>query len=578
MTYEELLQLFTPQQLAAQGFNPQGQALPPTPPEPEQWYTDYSAGRTGRPFTAPPTMAVLHDFASKSDPKNIDKYNWAFDEQGIYKLLPEGVKGAHARDFNTQLGIAHRGYEGEKLTPGAIRNAEKLLSKLEAQYPGLEYKTHYALGPRGTLSGGKSPKEGTWFQQVRPGGKKMTPEEFQMLLLSEGAVDPTAGVAATTRGIGAQQPSVAVPAAAVDTSGGGTPQPGPPARDPRQNPQQAAEGRSKWETVLADDRTRAWLAAFGARVMQPSWGGPMGQLGSGLEAGALAYGNTGKAMEDLRLKELDREDKDLDRESRERIASANIEGRQQVAEMRGQFSLQRAAQAAGVKNTAENKIFADNYTKTAAAYRTANANAAFTGTPVLSEEEIAMRASQAAQDALAQHRAAFGKGAGTGTAGARNSEIPAGAGGQGGDKGQGQGQSGAKNEPGSLVTPPAQTGIGSVISKIAPVGVTDLVKGAGAVGNVLRGIGTGGTVAAPSGGGQPAAAPAQKQSMSWDDYVAKLESQGMAHLLHDPKERALMKQAAKGMVGGEQIIRMLDGLDAVYGVNPQQATPMMGAP
>jgi hypothetical protein len=176
----------------------------------------------------------------------------------------------------------------------------------------------------------------------------------------------------------------------------------------------------------------------------------MGQLGSGLEAGALAYGNTGKAMEDLRLKEMDREDKDLDRESREKIATANIEGRQQVAEMRGQFSLQRAAAASRVKNTAENKIFADNYTKTAAAYRAANANSAFTGTPQLSEEEIAMRAAQAAQDALAQHRAAFGKGQGTGTAGARNSEIPARGEGQGGSTVPGKTPPKAENKPGSF--------------------------------------------------------------------------------------------------------------------------------
>ena len=147
----------------------------PEPPAPPKFdFTDFSAGRGGRPLDRKMLDTVVaHDTSGVrgrlSDPQNLKAYHFAFDDKGAYRLLPEGVQAPHAAGFNPRsLSFAYRGMEGSEVPPQAIENGARIARYLMDTY-GMtpeQFKAHPALGAAGTRSGGKDPREAAWLPTV----------------------------------------------------------------------------------------------------------------------------------------------------------------------------------------------------------------------------------------------------------------------------------------------------------------------------------------------------------------------------------------------------------------------------
>lgn len=134
---------------------------------------------SGRRFAALPAdnvrNIVLHDVSG--DPSNrrlprggnIPNYHITFDEKGIYNEIALDQRAPHAASFNkNSIGIAHIGFEDDKLSPQAIANGAKAV-KMVADRFGVSPEnilTHPGAGPSATKSGGKDPKEASWRTQV----------------------------------------------------------------------------------------------------------------------------------------------------------------------------------------------------------------------------------------------------------------------------------------------------------------------------------------------------------------------------------------------------------------------------
>lgn len=137
---------------------------------------DFTAGRR---FAALPAdnvrNIVLHDVSG--DPSNrrlprggnIPHYHITFDEKGVYNEIALDQRAPHAASFNkNSIGIAHIGFEDDKLSPQAIANGAKAV-KMVADRFGVSPEnilTHPGAGPNATRSGGKDPKEASWRSQV----------------------------------------------------------------------------------------------------------------------------------------------------------------------------------------------------------------------------------------------------------------------------------------------------------------------------------------------------------------------------------------------------------------------------
>lgn len=136
---------------------------------------DFTAGRK---FAALPAEnvrnIVLHDVSGNPNnrrlPKggNIPHYHITFDENGIYNEIALNQRAPHAMSFNKDsIGIAHIGFEDDKLSPQAIANGAKAV-KLVADKFGISPErilTHPGAGPNATRSG-KDPKEASWRNAV----------------------------------------------------------------------------------------------------------------------------------------------------------------------------------------------------------------------------------------------------------------------------------------------------------------------------------------------------------------------------------------------------------------------------
>lgn len=133
----------------------------------------------GRNFAALPAgnvrNIVLHDVSGPTGSRrlpsggHIPHYHITFDDKGIYNEISLDQRAPHAAAFNkNSIGIAHIGYEGDKLSPQAIANGAKAV-KMVADRFGISPEhilTHPGAGPSATKSGGKDPNEASWRGQV----------------------------------------------------------------------------------------------------------------------------------------------------------------------------------------------------------------------------------------------------------------------------------------------------------------------------------------------------------------------------------------------------------------------------
>lgn len=137
---------------------------------------DFTAGRKFADLPAANVSnIVLHDVSGDPSnrrlPKggNIPHYHITFDDNGIYNEISLDQRAPHAARFNkNSIGIAHIGFEDDKLSPQAIANGAKAV-KMVAEKFGISPEnilTHPGAGPSATKSGGKDPKEASWKSQV----------------------------------------------------------------------------------------------------------------------------------------------------------------------------------------------------------------------------------------------------------------------------------------------------------------------------------------------------------------------------------------------------------------------------
>lgn len=138
-------------------------------------FRDFSNGRSGRPL-APNQVRyiILHDVSGNPktralpSPGNIPNYHITFDDKGVYQEMPLNVQAPHARAFNKQaIGIAYRGFEGDKLSPQAIANGAAAVKAVAQQFGITPERilTHPGAGRSATRSG-KNPLEAAWRKEV----------------------------------------------------------------------------------------------------------------------------------------------------------------------------------------------------------------------------------------------------------------------------------------------------------------------------------------------------------------------------------------------------------------------------
>jgi hypothetical protein len=138
-------------------------------------FRDFSNGRSGRPL-APNQVRyiILHDVSGNPKtralpaPGNIPNYHITFDDKGVYQEMPLNVQAPHARAFNKHaIGIAYRGFEGDKLSPQAIANGAAAVKAVAQQFGITPERilTHPGAGRSATRSG-KNPLEAAWRKEV----------------------------------------------------------------------------------------------------------------------------------------------------------------------------------------------------------------------------------------------------------------------------------------------------------------------------------------------------------------------------------------------------------------------------
>ncbi|RJO66966.1 MAG: hypothetical protein C4523_10770 [Myxococcales bacterium] len=138
-------------------------------------FRDFSNGRSGRPLASNQVRyIILHDVSGNPKtralpaPGNIPNYHITFDDKGVYQEMPLNVQAPHARAFNKHaIGIAYRGFEGDKLSPQAIANGAAAVKAVAQQFGITPERilTHPGAGRSATRSG-KNPLEAAWRKEV----------------------------------------------------------------------------------------------------------------------------------------------------------------------------------------------------------------------------------------------------------------------------------------------------------------------------------------------------------------------------------------------------------------------------
>lgn len=114
-------------------------------------------------------------------------------------------------------------------------------------------------------------------------------------------------------------------------------------------------GQRTWSQYLSEPANRAFLISAGAQMMQPSWGGALGNLGMAMAQGEEARSGTLRTQQDMDLtrEQMDTRSREAsaDRANRLRVAEIGAESRIDVAGLRSNAMLERA-RLIGARGTA----------------------------------------------------------------------------------------------------------------------------------------------------------------------------------------------------------------------------------
>lgn len=197
-----------------------------------------------------------------------------------------------------------------------------------------------------------------------------------------------------------------------------------------------------WSDLVKDPIARSTLLGFGLQMMTGGWGNGTQQLAAGLGAGATSGAATSEAMRS----QMEADDKSAeaaanhaaDRQNRLDAAKIAADSRAEVANIRTQGALERAALTSAAKSPNEAKFLADAMNK----YMSKEKENQLISRK--SDQQIEAEASQYAQNQLAIIRASGKPVADPGAGVPSNSPKPAGVGMGGAD-----GQTPAKGTPGN---------------------------------------------------------------------------------------------------------------------------------
>lgn len=157
-------------------------------------FFDFTAGSKNRAL-GPEGIKyiVLHDVSGNPldrrlpNIENIKDYHFVFDKSGIVQHHPLDREANHAANFNERsIGVAHRGFEGDPLSPEAIANGQKLFAWLREKFPNAQVGMHPEFGPDATNApGGKDRREASWARSVLPGFESKPSREISKLVVAQ---------------------------------------------------------------------------------------------------------------------------------------------------------------------------------------------------------------------------------------------------------------------------------------------------------------------------------------------------------------------------------------------------------
>lgn len=156
-----------------------------------------------------------------------------------------------------------------------------------------------------------------------------------------------------------------------------------------------------WTEYLQDPVARSALLSFGLQALTGGWGGPGQQMAAAIGAGAQGAAGTAKQIQGAETERLVLDEKEKDRKNRLDAAKIAADSRAEVANIRSEAMLQRAALVHPPHTDAEIKAYKDAYLKY---YDAEKKNAAISANPK-TDLEIMAGADNFAKTALAGMRA-----------------------------------------------------------------------------------------------------------------------------------------------------------------------------
>lgn len=127
-------------------------------------------------------------------------------------------------------------------------------------------------------------------------------------------------------------------------------------------PQGGGSGASTWQSLVNDPVSRSALISMGLQLMAGSHGGsPVQNLGLAIGAGAEGAGNTAKSIQSQQMADREfnakQDEGEKNRASHEKIAQMGSDSRNEVAQIKTEGMLSRAALIHGPQNNQEMNIF-----------------------------------------------------------------------------------------------------------------------------------------------------------------------------------------------------------------------------
>jgi hypothetical protein len=241
------------------GSNPQG--MPTFRPGTVRDFTTKPGRGFGR--LENPTHIVLHD-VSGNDPErrrvpaggNIPNYHITFDKNGINMEVPMERRAPHAVAYNANsIGIAHIGYEGEKLDEAAVRNGALAVLMVQER-TGIKPEnilTHPEGGSAATRRGSKDPREASWKTDVLSYIEKNRPTLVAELRSGLGGPDRVTETPRTAGAIKADLTAYSPQAKGSKMEGDyRAARPGPDGKAIVRTLDDVANGRSQYVTIAGD--------------------------------------------------------------------------------------------------------------------------------------------------------------------------------------------------------------------------------------------------------------------------------------------------------------------------------------